>query len=282
MRLLWLKTGLLHPLDTGGKIRTYQMLRELTRSHHVTYLTLDDGSAPASARGQAQEYCAELVPVAHPPMERFSARFYSELARNVLSPLPYALARYRSPAMAGEISARAGDGVLVCDFLNPAVNVPAGLGCPSVLFEHNVEATILRRHAEVQRNPLKKAYLWDQWRKMRRYERAACARFDVTVAVSATDRDVLRRAYGLAVGRPRDAGVDTGVFRPTGAAPAFPHRIVFHGLVDWVPNEEGVRWFAGEVMPRVRARIPDARSPSSDATRARPWCGWPPAIPPSR
>ena len=45
MRILWLKTELLHPVDKGGKIRTYQMLKDLQREHHVTYLTLDDGSA---------------------------------------------------------------------------------------------------------------------------------------------------------------------------------------------------------------------------------------------
>ena len=46
MRLLWLKTNLLHPVDTGGKIRTYFMLRELKQRHHVTYLALDDGQRP--------------------------------------------------------------------------------------------------------------------------------------------------------------------------------------------------------------------------------------------
>ncbi len=49
MRILWLKTELLHPIDKGGKIRTYEMLRELKKNHHITYLTLDDGSADADA-----------------------------------------------------------------------------------------------------------------------------------------------------------------------------------------------------------------------------------------
>ena len=53
MRILWLKTELLHPVDKGGKIRTYNMLKELKRDHHVTYLTLDDGSADDKALEQA-------------------------------------------------------------------------------------------------------------------------------------------------------------------------------------------------------------------------------------
>ena len=49
MHILWLKTELLHPVDKGGKIRTYHMLKAFKREHRVTYLTLDDGTA---ARGK--------------------------------------------------------------------------------------------------------------------------------------------------------------------------------------------------------------------------------------
>lgn len=88
MRILWLKTELLHPVDKGGKIRTYYMLKELKREHHITYLTLDDGSAAPDAREQASEYCHDLVTVPHRTSPKFSAGFYAELARNLASPLP--------------------------------------------------------------------------------------------------------------------------------------------------------------------------------------------------
>ena len=51
MHILWLKTELLHPLDKGGRIRTYQMLRQLVREHRITYLALDDGRGGAAAVG---------------------------------------------------------------------------------------------------------------------------------------------------------------------------------------------------------------------------------------
>lgn len=261
MRLLWLKTGLLHPLDTGGKIRTFQMLRELKRGNQVTYLTLDDGTATEHDRRQAQEYCDELICVPHRFVPRFSARFYAELARNVLSPLPYGVARYRSRGMAREVAARAPHhegGVLVCDFLNASVNVPGEIACPTVLFQHNVEALIWQRHADVQRNRLKRAYLRHQWQKMRRYERSACARFDVTIAVSAEDRETLRREYGLPHVEDVPTGVDAEFFRPTSTTVPEPHSLIFTGSMDWIPNEDAVLWFAEDIMPRVRARLPEA------------------------
>ena len=107
MRILWLKTELLHPVDKGGKIRTYQMLRELKREHRVTYLTLDGGGAPPDARARADEYCHELITIPHATRRKFSAGFYAELAANLVSPLPYFMKKYESEGMRREIARRA-------------------------------------------------------------------------------------------------------------------------------------------------------------------------------
>src|SRR5690606_25153880 len=98
MKILWLKTELLHPVDKGGRIRTYAMLREIAKQHEVTYLTLDDGRAAPDAVAKAAEYCARLERVTFDPPERGGVRFYADLLRNVFSSLPYAISRYRSRA----------------------------------------------------------------------------------------------------------------------------------------------------------------------------------------
>jgi len=172
LRIVWLKTELLHPVDKGGKIRSYNMLKELKRSCHITYLTLDDGTAEANARELATEYCHELVTIPHRVREKFTPGFYVDLVVNLTSELPYAIKKYESPGMRDEIARRVRDArfdVLVCDFLAPAVNVPRGIQCPSVLFQHNVEAMIWKRHYEVQTNAAKKSYLLRQWQKMRAF-----------------------------------------------------------------------------------------------------------------
>ena len=99
MRILWLKTELLHPVDKGGKIRTYHMLKELKRDHEITYLTLDDGTADNDARALATEYCHELVCIPHQQRQKFTPGFYAELGLNLVSSLPYAIAKYQSAEM---------------------------------------------------------------------------------------------------------------------------------------------------------------------------------------
>jgi sugar transferase (PEP-CTERM/EpsH1 system associated) len=258
VRILWVKTELLHPVDKGGKIRTYHMLKELKRDHHITYLTLDDGSADSNARELATEYCHELVCVPHKQREKFSVGFYSELAANLWSRLPYAIKKYESPAMKREISACervGGFDVMVCDFLAPAVNVPNDVSCPTVLFQHNVEAMIWKRHYQFQKNPVKRIYLYGQWRKMLAFERRACERFDCVVAVSPADRDVMEQ-YGANNVHDIPTGVDTDFFRPSKYNGRQRNNMVFTGSMDWLPNEDAISYFIDEIFPRIRQSIP--------------------------
>jgi sugar transferase (PEP-CTERM/EpsH1 system associated) len=260
VRILWLKTELLHPVDKGGKIRTYNMLREMKREHHITYLTLDDGSADSQARESAKEYCHELICVPHHQREKFSSGFYAELFLNLTSRYPYAIKKYESVLMRKEIVERANNAsvdVVICDFLAPAINVPQTLACPSILFQHNVEAMIWKRHFEVQKNPVKKSYLWDQWRKMKSFEKEMCQRFDSVVAVSAEDRDQMREEYSVQEVFDVPTGVDVDFFTPSGQERIEPHNVVFTGSMDWLPNEDAIRYYTDQILPIIRRSIPD-------------------------
>ena len=262
MHILWLKTELLHPVDKGGKIRTYHMLKALKQQHRVTYLTLDDGSAATDAREKALEYCHELITVPHQTSEKFSVRFYAELAQNLVSELPYFMKKYESAAMRTAIEQRLAKGdvdVVVCDFLNPNINLPECANCATLLFQHNVEAMIWRRHYEVQTHPLKKAYLKGQWEKSVAYEKAACHRFDYVAAVSEDDAETMRREYGVTKVSAVPTGVDTEFFRPSGLHTAEPNSLVFTGSMDWLPNEDAIRYFTEEILPLVRQQLPDIK-----------------------
>ena len=260
MKILWLKTELLHPVDKGGKIRTYHLLKQLKADHHVTYLTLDDGAAPADAADSATEYCHDLIRIPHLTRAKFSAGFYAELAMNLASSLPYAIRKYKSEAMTRAISeATAKDrfDVVICDFLAPAVNLPANLRTPVVLFQHNVEAEIWRRHYEVQQNAAKKLYLLRQWRKMQRFEREACHRVDSVIAVSEADARMMERDYGVAKVYDIPTGVDVEFFRPSHNVAVRPSSLVFTGSMDWLPNEDAINYFTQQILPLIKDSIPD-------------------------
>ena len=256
LRILWLKTELLHPVDRGGRIRTYQMLRQLRRTHHVTYVALDDGTSTPEAVEQASEYCQELVRIPHRVPVRGSAAFNIGALANLASSLPYTVTRFRSPEMTRRIRELTRGGqfdVVVCDFLFPSINVPRDIDCPLVLFQHNVEEQIWRRHAEAASNPLTRMYFRTQWRRVRAFEQAECARYDHIVAVSEADRDLMRAQYGIEAVSAIPTGVDVQYFQRDGARSREPANLVFTGAMDWMPNEDAMVRFVTDILPRIRA-----------------------------
>ena len=63
MRILWLNANLLLPLDKGGKIRTWHLMRHLARRHEITYLTFANDAEAEAHRPAMREVCRELVNV---------------------------------------------------------------------------------------------------------------------------------------------------------------------------------------------------------------------------
>lgn len=235
------------------------MLKELKKNHHITYLTLDDGTADANALEQSSEYASETITIPHSTAAKFSPRFYFELANNFLSKLPYALQKYVSAEMRAAIEKTAGEknfDVIVCDFLTPAVNLPANLNAATLLFQHNVEAMIWRRHFEVAERAPKKLFMKQQWRRMFDYEKAACRRFDWVAAVSKEDAEQIRADYKIENVADVPTGVDTEFFAPDAAIEKKAFNLVFTGSMDWLPNEDAIVWFTEEILPLVRREIP--------------------------
>jgi sugar transferase (PEP-CTERM/EpsH1 system associated) len=263
MRILWLNANLLLPLDKGGKIRTWHLMRHLARRHAITYLTFANDAEAEAHRPAMREVCSELINVPWQDAPKGSLRFYAGVARHVLDPLPYAVAKYRSAAYRHAVESQLATGGfdrVVCDFLVPAVNLRRTTPCPSILFTHNVEAEIWRRHAENASGRLSRALYQQQWRRMMRFEARTLSRFDRILAVSDADAQTFRTRYADHVVSPIDVvptGVDTEYFTPTPEAFVRPKHLAFVGSMDWMPNEDAVLFFCREVLPRIRAAEPD-------------------------
>ena len=264
MKILWLKTGPLHPLDTGGKIRTFNMLRALKRNHHVTYLSLCPLGISEDVRKSAAEYCQRAAWIPWHEARKGSAGFYSQLAANFLSSkLPFVMQKYRSAKMAAavhELDTATTCDLIISDFLTPAVNLiwpGRALKTPTLLFQHNVEARIWERLHD-NATGVKRAYLRGQWSRMKRFERATCLRFDGVVGVSDEDCAIFKSEYKL----PNVLGaVPTGVDCDYFAESKWPrqeHSLVFLGSMDWMPNIDAVEFFTNEIWATIRKQFPHA------------------------
>src|SRR5208283_5627579 len=180
-----------------------------------------------------------------------------------------ALSRYCSPAMRKEIatvSRAVRFDSTVCDFVFPAPNFENLNNC--VLFQHNVETMIWRRHADHATDPLRKLYFRLQAERMFRWEQRMCLAAGEVVAVSPQDAAVMRDLFGVDKVCSIPTGVDIEYFRrPPQVSPKAD--LVFLGSMDWMPNIDGVQYFIREILPLIRKRLPACqlaivgRSPSA-------------------
>lgn len=148
-KMLFVSPRFLFPVDSGGKIRTTQMLRGLKGgAFDVTLL------CPAS-EVERRTYAAEIDSVCDRLASWSGARgaWLKKLDRMMalFSSLPIPVATDRSARGLELVRSELARGydVVVFDFAHAAVLAPQPLRTPSVLFTHNVEAEIFKRHAAV-------------------------------------------------------------------------------------------------------------------------------------
>ena len=262
MRILWVKTGPLHPLDTGGKRRTHAMLTEISRLHEVTYLALLPEGTQVSAEEEADAYAQRKIWITSKQVPKSSPRFWVDLARStVLTSRPYAVQRYEEPKLRARLQEMAAGkefDLVICDFLAPALNfLGVDFACPTVLFQHNIESQIWKRLAEAEASPIKRRYLHLQYRRMHRWEDKLSRLFDGVITVSPDDSRLARELYGLTnVLGDVPTGVDVTFFKP-GAAPLPPFTLGFLGSMDWMPNIDACQFFLDDILPLVHAQRPD-------------------------
>ncbi|MBI4609218.1 MAG: glycosyltransferase [Candidatus Rokubacteria bacterium] len=260
MRILWVKVGGLWPLTSGGRLRSFHIVSELSRRHRLILLTTHGPADDPGALAARLPRCERIVSLPYAIPKYRSAGFALAVLRSWLSPLPVDILRFRVPSLSGEVRRIQGSekvDVCVADFLSATPNVPLDGPVPVVLFAHNVEHMIWKRLSENEPRLWRRLLLEIEWRKMRRYEADVCRRAASTITVSDLDRALLLALAPTARMWVTPTGVDTSYFVPDGRREARA-AVVFTGSMDWYPNEDAVLWFVDAVLPRIRREVPEA------------------------
>lgn len=261
MRILWVKAGKLLPVDTGGKIRSYNILRHLAHNHEISLLSYYGGARDTTYEGEIQRELPGAQTIYTAALDgSFVAQSLAYLGR-LSDSAPFAVSKFTHPEVQRVVALGLKENrfdVAVCDFLSASQNFPEHLATPTVLFQHNVESALWQRMASTESNPVKRLAYQMEARKMSRYEGQALSRFHHVIAVSEHDRQqmlVMDPNCGITV---VPTGVDTQKYGVAPPALANPPRIVFTGSMDWEPNIDAVTYFCQDIFPAVLAEFPSA------------------------
>ncbi len=124
---------------------------------------------------------------------------------------------------------------------------------PVILRTHNVENQIWRRMAMSERNCCKRWYIKHLALTLRAYEREHVNDFDGVVSITDNDADYFR-SEGC---RKPIVTIPFAITPVSVDGVAEQPGTLFHlGSMDWLPNQEGVRWFLDRVWPLIHSQMP--------------------------
>lgn len=260
-RLLFLCQTLPFPPDGGASIRTYNVLRLLSRDFQVTALcfyrraTRTRADVEASIRALKRLAHVEAFPI---PQEHSRLRLIWDHFQSLLTGRVYTVAAHDSPGYRGRLAEmlRTGQFDLVhMDSLDLSAYLPLLASLPTVVVHHNVESALLRQRADAENSPVRRWYMRRQSVLMEAEERRWAPDAALNVTVSEADRLRLKLIAPPANVEVVPNGVDTTTFQPGSASDG---SIVFVGGYNWFPNQDALHHFCSDILPVLRTRASDA------------------------
>lgn len=260
--LLFLAHRIPYPPNKGDKIRSFNLLKQLTQDYRVCLGTfiddLDDEYYVPTLQDMCQEvYLVHLKPRLH------KWKSLSGLITDEPLSLPY----YRDNKMQSWVDQKLERNNIrqVFVYSSPmAQYVQSHPGLRRVIDFVDVDSEKWRHYAQHHRWLMSWLYRREA-QKLLHYERRIAAEFDVSLFVTQEESALFRRLAPEVAQRVAHLGngVDSDYFSPhrtyPNPYPAGQKILVFTGAMDYWANGDAVRWFSQKIFSSIKAQVPDAR-----------------------
>jgi sugar transferase (PEP-CTERM/EpsH1 system associated) len=259
--LLFLAHRIPYPPNKGDKIRSWHILKHLSERYRVHLGCFVDYAEDLAHTGVLKEICAttHFAPL---PKWKSRARSLTGLLRGE----PLSVACYRDAAMAEWVRQTVSVSCPAAAFLyssQTAIYLDPLDGIRTVLDLVDVDSDKWTQYSARRKGIVRWIYA-REGRTLARFEARAARRADACLLVSEPEAALFRERVPVAADKTIAVtnSVDTERFSPERDYPdpfgGAGNAIVFTGAMDYWPNADAVAWFAAEVMPRIRERVPEA------------------------
>lgn len=256
MRVLVLTHRLPYAPNRGDRLRAYHMLQGLKERAEVELVSLVHDDEEASHVEEARSFVSRVHTVRVPKL-RNHARAALALAGQ--TPLTHAL--LDAPGMSevlNRICARQRPDVVFAycsGMARFALQAPLDT-IPLVLDFVDVDSQKWRDMAAASRWPLSWVYRREA-ATLGAFEAKAARRSAAALVVNTREAAIARALAPDANVRVLNNGIELSRLDPPGP-PENSARVVFCGVMNYAPNDEGMRWFVSQVWPLIRAARHDA------------------------
>ena len=255
MKILYVCHRFPYPPKRGGKIRPFNMIRHLSRSHEVTVCSLSRSETESAEAQGIAPFCAEF----HLAQVNDRVQMLRMIA-SLPTPITASASYFHSARLARTINRLLAESRFDLIFVHcssAAHYVRNVRGVPKILDFGDMDSQKWLEYAQYKPFPLSAGYRWEGMR-LHAEERQLARRFDFCTATTRAEWETLKE---LAVDTPNDwfpNGVDSEFFAPAVAA-YDADTIVFVGRMDYYPNQQSMFDFCANVLPRLRAQRPTVK-----------------------
>lgn len=255
MKILFITPLFPYPLESGGQIRFFNLIKRLSGNHKITLFSF-------IRKQKEKEFIPELLPYCQ-KVEVFKRRKAWSIFNILLagfSKLPFLCATYWLPefkkALDKELLTKDYDLIhLECFYTGtsfPKINAPL------FLVEHNVEYQVYQQFVKRSKIlPLKPFLFFDIW-KMKKFEVNFWKKANKVAAVSYPDQKQIERVLGKKCGLVLN-GVDFPYFSQRRMKLHKTSTVLFVGNLKWFPNRDAVLFLLTEVWDKVKQQVQDAK-----------------------
>ncbi|GAB6462970.1 MULTISPECIES: glycosyltransferase family 4 protein [Bacillus] len=248
-----------YPPDDGGRIVTFNTIKELRKYGHNIFLCTF-AEKDISLKEIPLDITYSVIPFSY-------KNSYDKLIKNLFQKKPYNMEKYINKEMASKINSILEENNIELVYVDHLHMAYYGAmikekypNLPVVLRQHNVESTIFERAVQEESNKLKRIYLKHQYKKLFQYESKIVDIFEEVYTITEEDKYRLHSMNERAKIKNLPAGVDTEKYSPIENIEGnLEPTIVFLGTMSWLPNVNGVEWFIKDIFPKVLAKYPNLK-----------------------
>lgn len=252
MKILMISSYLPYPLLSGGQVRLYNLIKELSQSHDITLICEKRHNQTENDRKEMEKICKKVITV-----ERKKQWSLQNILKSGFSTHSFLLTGHTHFQMRTEIQkeleSQSYDLIHVETFY-VMQNIPK-VSLPVVLVEHNIEYFVYRRYVDKIPIFLRQLLSFDV-AKIKKEEEVFWHKATKVVAVSKDDQQIISEAgiHAPVVSN----GVDTKRFTYKNIGEETfrkEKKVLFIGDFSWIQNKDTVSWIINEIWPRIKKEL---------------------------
>jgi len=144
------------------------------------------------------------------------------------------------------------EGIYLSSYIDDIKKV---VSTPVVLRAHNVEHEIWYRNALMEKNILKKWYMKNLAKRVKKYEKSVINQYDILLPITSKDAEFFQNNGNSKPCRVIPFSID--IKDHPLQKQADKKKLFFIGALDWLPNQEGLLWFLENVWHNVKHQATD-------------------------